>query len=56
MTERACHVARRVREESCATGDPARQVNHDAKNGLFQIRNVAISPGRREGHYAACFD
>ena len=30
----------RVAERAAATGDLARQINHDVKNGLAPIRNV----------------
>jgi signal transduction histidine kinase len=42
MTERLRHSSARLREveRRAATGDLARQVNHDVKNGLVPIRNV----------------
>ena len=42
MTERLRLGASRLREAErrVATGDLARQVNHDIKNGLVPIRNV----------------
>ena len=48
MTERLRRGAARIREveRHAATGDLARQVNHDIKNGLVPIRNVVRHLGQ----------
>jgi signal transduction histidine kinase len=58
LTERLkASVARlRVAERAAATGDLARQINHDVKNGLAPIRNVLRHLGQvseREPHMLA---